>query len=276
MVSFKRARDFVLQNGALWERSLFLYLFDGGPLEHLHQCLVCYKNKDGGFGHGLEHDLKCPDSHPLALEFLLTISRDTGVPLGDLLQGTPTWVEQQLETDGSLKNPSNLLEYPYAPWWSNGGQAAPDSIVGNLRRLGLSTPLLEESTRLWVKEHLTLDKIESNEWLFMAYHAYDYYMSLDETEETMPYREATIRNIIQCAETAPLKSLPALLHFAPTPDSIIARRTPPQIMNRLLDSLASTQREDGGWDDEHGLPHWQPYFSTIALLALKNYGVVSL
>ena len=43
-----------------------------------------YRNGDGGWGHGLEHDIKCPSSNTLALEFLLMIFRDTGLPPGDL------------------------------------------------------------------------------------------------------------------------------------------------------------------------------------------------
>ena len=49
-VSFKNARDFVYSNGVMWERALFGYLFQGMPLERVHQCLLCYKNTDGWMG----------------------------------------------------------------------------------------------------------------------------------------------------------------------------------------------------------------------------------
>ena len=69
-VNMEKARDFVYQNGTLFERAMFDYLFDGGSVERVQQILLCYKNPDNGFGHGFEHDLKAPQSNPLALEYL--------------------------------------------------------------------------------------------------------------------------------------------------------------------------------------------------------------
>lgn len=271
-VSIDKAREFVYANGLLWEQALFSYLFDGGSLERLHQCLLNYKNPDGGWGHGLEHDIKCPDSHPLALEFLLTIARDTNIPLTGLLEGTVDWVERNRSEDGSLMNPDSLHKYPHAPWWSSGGQSAPDSITGNLIKLGICSTSLAESTSLWVKSNLTLEKIRENDWLFGAYHAYDYYLNLGDTPENRPYIEATIENIIECASKATKKNYFTLFQFASTPDTEVAKAMPEQLLNKFLNHLESSQREDGGFDDEHGLKHWQPYFSTFILLVLKNYG----
>ncbi|ARU62143.1 hypothetical protein CBW65_14895 [Tumebacillus avium] len=271
MASIENAREFVYKNGALWERSLFAYLFDGGSLAHLHQCLLAYKNEDGGFGHGMEHDIKCPDSNPLALEFLLTVVRETGIPAGSLFDGSASWVERNRAADGSLLNPPTLHDYPYAPWWSQGGQTIPASTVGNLRRLGLATPSLEASTAKWAAEHLNVEQINATDWLFMAYHAYDYYLTLEDTPDTRPLREATITAIIRLAEAAPEKSFFALCHYAYDPNSELTRALPPALLEKLLNHLSSTQREDGGWDDEHGLTYWQPYMSTLILHTLKNH-----
>lgn len=271
MVSIDKARNFVYQNGALWERALFAYLFDGGSLERLHKCLLAYKNEDGGFAHGLEHDIKCPDSNPLQLEFLLSIVRDTDMPIGNLLDGTVAWLENNRNEDGSLKNPDNLLQYPHAPWWSGGGQSAPDAITGHLIELGLSTPSLELSTAKWVEENLTLEKIKTNEWLFMAYHAHDYFMHVQPTPETEVLKQAAIENIIECAQKVPEKQYFTFFQFATSPDSEIIKAAPAGLVDKFLDYLVGAQREDGGWSDEHGLTYWQPYFSTVVLLTLKRF-----
>jgi len=55
LVDLKKARDFVYSNGMLWERALFAYHFEDGSLEHLHRCLLAYKNADDGFGNAQEH-----------------------------------------------------------------------------------------------------------------------------------------------------------------------------------------------------------------------------
>ena len=274
-VSIRKARDFVFGNGALWERALYTYLFEhrtAGRLEHLHQCLLCYKNSDYGWGHGLECDIKCPDSNPLQLEFLLQMVRDTGIPVGHILDGTPAWVESNRNPDGSLRNPPTLLDYPHAPWWSGGGQTAPDSITGNLTRLGMCTPSLAESTRRWVQENVTLQKIKANDWLFMAYHAHDYFLNVYDFPNIETYRAATIQTIVALAERAPEKQYYVLFTFATRPDSPVAKAIPPHIIARNLDYLAASQRDDGGWDDENGLLQWQPYATIVTLLALRRFG----
>jgi hypothetical protein len=131
---------------------------------------------------------------------------------------------------------------------------------------------LGESTSSWVKTNLTLEKIQANDWLFMAYHAHDYYLNLDDTPENRPYKEATISNIINCANKATEKNYFTLFQFASSPDTEVAKAMPQELLNKYLDFLESSQREDGGWKDEHDLKHWQAYFSTFILLVLKNYG----
>lgn len=277
MVSLDSACCFVHAHGTVWERALWDYLFDEAPEERVLQCLAVYKNSDGGWGHGLEHDIKTPASNPLMLEFLLSINRDTGLPLGKLLDGTPEWVERVQNPDGSLSNPPNLPDYPRAQWWEE-GQTAPDSITGNLIRLGLCPDTVREKTKGWVQKNLGLNDIRENNWLFMAYHAHDYFFN----EETFPeidlYQEATLENIYQTAlmheEQGETHKLFPFFQFAAGRESVVAQNAPDGLLDRILDHLENSQREDGGWDDEHNLDYWQPYFSTVILLALKRFGRV--
>ncbi len=275
MISIENARNFIHAHGVMWERALWDYLFDDGPAERVHQCLACYKNSDGGWGHGLEHDIKYPLSNPLMLEFLLSVIRDTGIPPGTLLDNTPEWVDKVQNPDGSLGNPPGLLDYPRAKWWES-GQKKPDSITGNLIKLNLCPPTVQERTRNWVLENLTLEKIRSNNWLFMAYHAYDYFFNVVDFPQLEKYQEATLDNIFACAlgheEQGEMNKLFPFFQFAAGSESPVAREAPAGLVDRLLDHLGSSQREDGGWDDEHGLVYWQPYFSTLILSALKRYG----
>lgn len=275
-VSLSAARDYVYGHGVLWERALFAYLFEGGSaeqLEHVQQCLRAYKNPDSGFGHGLEHDLKCPDSNPLQVEYLLGILGETGLPPGNLLDGTVAWLERNRNEDGSFKNPTTLKKYPIAPWWAEwGGQSIPDSITGNLIKQGGCSASLAASTQKWVLANLTLEKVRANEWLFMAYHAFDYFMNVTEFPNLAELRQATIENIIACAQKANEKQYYVLFHFAPAPNAPLAAHLPKGMVERHLDYLVNAQREDGGWDDEHGMPHWQPYMTMLVLNALRNWG----
>jgi|GEM_PF-457238 len=275
MISLDNARCYIHAHGNLWERALWDFLFNKGPAARVQGILSGYKNSDGGFGHGLEHDIKAPMSNPLMLEFLLTIIHTTGLPPGSLLDETPDWVESIQNDDGSLQNPPGLGEYPRAQWWGD-GQNKPDSITGNLLKLGLCPPPVRQRTRSWVQENLTLDDVKSNEWLFMSYHAFDYFMNEDDFPGVDEYRAATLENIYQTTlaheERGEMNKLFPFFQFANGPDSIVAQQAPQGLIDKLLDHLENSQREDGGWDDEHGLEYWQPYFSTVILLALKRFG----
>ena len=148
MVSIDKARHFVHANGTLWERALWDYLFDGGSLDRVHQCLLCYKNADGGWGHGLERDLKAPASNPLMLEFLLTVGRDTGVPLVGTFWTVRRsgWKAYSARMACSNRRPACSTTRT-----RRGGNrlqiGAPDSITGHLTKLGLCPPAVQERTR---------------------------------------------------------------------------------------------------------------------------------
>ncbi|KMJ58315.1 hypothetical protein AB685_10425 [Bacillus sp. LL01] len=271
-INLKKARDFIYLNGALWEKALYRHLFEGGPISHFHNALKSYKNDDNGFGHGFEYDIKCPDSHPLALEFMLGVFRDTGLPVGDVFEGAAEWVERNQNEDGTLVNPATILHYPYSPWWGGGGQTIPASITGNLLLHGLCTEQVAFYTSKWVKENLNDEQIQKTEWLFMNYHAVDYYTNVEQTEENLALKEAAIKQVIKCAEAVPEKQYFTFFQFAPMPDSAVAKATPKPLMEKFLNYLEASQREDGGWDDEHGLSYWQPYFTIVILNALRNYG----
>ena len=271
-IDFGKAREFVYGQGSLFERALFAWLFDGGSLQRLQQVILCYKNPDDGFGHGFEHDLKAPQSNPLALEYLLGVMKHCRIPAGRLLDGASAWVEAQMDADGSLRNPPQTREYPLAAWWrESGGQTLPDSIVGNLLRYERASPTLVERTKRWALEYVTVDSILANQWLFMAYHAYDFFFAIDDFPELAVYQRATIDNILACARALPEAQFHSLFAFAPTPDSRLAQALPASLLERCLDYLADAQQSEGHWRDQHNLPQWYAITTINVLLALRRY-----
>ncbi len=268
-----KARDFVYRNGTLLERALFAWHFDGGGFERLQQIIFCYKNPDGGFGHGLEHDLKAPQSNPLALEYLLGLMKHAAVPAGSIFTDTSDWVEGQMNEGGELRNPPETRDYPLESWWQEaGGQTMPDSIVGNLISFGAAKPSLVEKTKAWVLANSRPASVLENQWLFMAYHAFDFFFAVDDLRDLQQFREATVNNIVACAEAAPPEQYDSLFVFAPTPDSMIARALPAGLIDRFLDHLSQAQQAEGHWRDQHKLPQWYPMTTINVLLALKRYG----
>jgi len=174
--------------------------------------------------------------------------------------------------DGTLANPPSVHTYPHAPWWAENGQDRPTSIVGNLVRLGAATPEARDVGKRWAVAHFGPSAILENEWLFLAYHAHDYYFTIDEHPNLSECRAATLENIITCAEAAPDEQMYTLFHVAYDPDGSLTRILPSQLLDRALSVLESTQGEDGGWPDQHDLPQWFPSVTITNILMLKRFG----
>ena len=272
-LDFEKARSVVHQNGTLFERAIFAWLFENGSAERVRQIASCYKNPDNGFGHGLEHDIRAPMSNPLALEYLLGVMRHTGLQAGNLLDGSAHWVESQMDEAGNLRVPAGVRDYPMAPWWiESGGQTMPDSIVGNLIHFGCATSSLIEKTKAWAAAYHTPDSIRENNWLFMAYHAFDFFFAIDDFPQLDLMREAAIDNIVALAKSLPDNQRDSLFAFAPTPDSIVAKALPASVLSRCLDHLDTSQQPEGNWIDQHNLPQWYAMTTINALLALQRHG----
>ncbi len=272
-VDFAKAREFVYRSGTLFERALFAWLFEDASLDRLHQIILCYKNPDDGFGHALEHDIKAPQSNPLALEYLLGVMKHTGMPAGAVLDGAADWVESQMNADGSLRNPPETRDYPLEWWWrESGGQTMPDSIVANLIRFDCATPSLVAKTKRWALANHSPESIMANEWLFMAYHAVDFFFAVDALPGLDRLRQATIDNVVACALAAPENQAHSLFAFAATPDSLFAQALPEGFIDRCLDLLLTSQQEQGHWRDQHDLPQWFPMTTINVLLALRRFG----
>src|SRR5436305_13690866 len=69
--SYTKGRAFIVREGRILDQRLAETVFDGAPAEPVVDALRAYQNGDGGFGHGLEPDKRCPDSQPLDVEIAL-------------------------------------------------------------------------------------------------------------------------------------------------------------------------------------------------------------
>ena len=59
-VDQRAAEDFIWRAARLLDRHRYALLFADGSAEAVLEALRGYRNADGGFGHALEPDLRCP------------------------------------------------------------------------------------------------------------------------------------------------------------------------------------------------------------------------
>src|SRR5918992_2546444 len=65
-IDLEAARQFIESTARVLERHQLAVLLDDGPIEPVLTALKAYQNADGGFGHALEPDVRCPGSQPSA------------------------------------------------------------------------------------------------------------------------------------------------------------------------------------------------------------------
>lgn len=117
----EKARRFVYAQGRPLERAFYAYHFEGGTAATTLAELAAFQNADGGFGHGLEPDLRLAGSSVIATTVALQHLRTLQVGDSDpLVQGALRYL--MTTYDPALQAwpiiPSNVDDAPHAPWWA--------------------------------------------------------------------------------------------------------------------------------------------------------------
>ncbi|HEV8633990.1 MAG TPA: hypothetical protein VG370_07100 [Chloroflexota bacterium] len=279
MVSIDRAGDFLHQHGVLWERALFAQLFEGGPRERTLRCLALYQNEDGGWGHGLEHDIRTPASNAPSAEYALGLMLEFGLAEEETVQRTAEWSARTQREDGTLALGEEFHRRPRAGWWQEVREWPADAIVGRLAALGVVPPVLLQRTARWVARTLTLDELrglDGESWRYRLYHYGDYFLNADPSLRSRAgapggWHDAVISKTLELAEADPGDSGPLSFGWAPR---LPGPAVPAALLERHLDAVAAAQAEDGGWPDPHGLLQWRPIRTIWALKRLREHGRV--
>ncbi len=117
-IDHRAAETFIWSAARLVDRHRYSLRFHDGPAAPVIDALRGYRNPDGGFGHGLEPDLRGPGSQPAATLYALEILNEAGAADHELARDARAWVAQVAEPDGGI--PSALPgfgDYPHAPWF---------------------------------------------------------------------------------------------------------------------------------------------------------------
>jgi hypothetical protein len=251
-VSFERARDFLYENGRVVERRLFATLFESAPADGGVDALIAYRNPDGGFGHALEPDKRCPDSQPLDVQVAFETCVAAGVCPVDVIRGACSFLESVTAPSGGVPIAlPNAMNYPRAPHWS---EISPEASVNPTAALAALLYQLQV-------EHPWRERAT-------AY-------CFDELERAVPREAHAIRCVFHFLEWVPDQERAAALtdrvadalptaewfrsepddetygvappSFAPTPQSPWRARFDDSAFDAHLDRLARDQQPDGGW-----------------------------
>jgi hypothetical protein len=261
-VDMSAAAQFLAASGRVLDRRRFQRLFENDRADYVRDAVAAYRNPDGGFGHALEPDGRCPGSQPLAVTFALDTLDEAGAWDDGLVLAALGWLQaNEPDEGGAVFVAENIAGWPHAPWWvpEEGGRASVITtglLAGTLHGRGVRHPWLDRATELMWDRIGGLDAAGPYDLRAVA-HFLDH----------VPDRDRAVKALDQLA---PLITSPGVvtldpgapgethtpLDFAPRPESLARGLFEPAVIEAHLDHLARAQREDGGWTVNW--PAWSP------------------
>lgn len=294
MVDVDAARDFMAQHARLLDRRRFGVVVDGEPAEGALAALSGYRNADGGYGWGLEPDLRSRTSQPgpalhafEVFEDILPATSDAAVELCD-------WLASVSLADGGL--PFALpLEDPAgtAPFW-----AEADATTSSLQ---ITAVVAENAHRVAAGD----SRVASHGWLEQATEfCLGVIDALDEDPAAMELA-FTVR-LLDAAHQAHSRAKEALgrlgeyipptgllpvsggiegetmkpLDFAPRPDGPARELFSAEVISADLERMADAQEDDGGWTVDYAsfspaaALEWRGHATVRAVTTLKKNGII--
>ncbi len=291
MADLNAARDFMAGGARNLDRRRFGVVVDGDPPGAALTALATYRNPDGGFGWGLEPDLRSASSQPgpalhafEVFEDILPATSRAAVELCD-------WLGSVTLADGSL---------PFALPIDDPAGSAPFWVEADPKR-----PSLQITSIVAGNAHLVAagdEAVASHEWLGRATaYCLDAIAALDQPEamvlafcvrflDAVAERDSRAeellaklgRHIPESGIVSVASGLPdeamRPLDFTPMPDRPSRELFKPDVVDADLDRLDAAQQEDGGWEVDFasyspaGALEWRGHATVRAATILKRNG----
>jgi hypothetical protein len=285
--AFAAADRFLLNQARLLERRLFATCFLGQPAARVADALRGYQNDDGGFGHALEPDKRCPASLPIDVETAFHALATAGTAGHDMVIGACDFLARTAEeagAGGAVPPAFPVIEsFPRAAHWTEWtyqpGLNPTAGLVGLLYQLGIDHPWRSAGAAYcW-------QQIESGGLPADAHALTEVLVFL----EHVPDRHRADQ---QAAALAPHLAAIPLFHLDPdTPGyGLSPLDVAPQATSRWralftdaqidahLDRLQKDQQADGGWPitweppSQAAVAEWRGIVTLQALRTLTSYG----
>jgi hypothetical protein len=260
MPDIDKAREFMELHARVLDRRRFEHHFGGASADPVVDALRAYANEDGGFGHGLEPDLRDPASQPGAVETALRVL-DWAGRFGDpLVTGALDWLERNEAPGGGITFAlPSVAGHPSAPWWQADPEGAASltltgMIAGTLARNGVEHPWLDRASEWLWREAESREELAAYEALGICAflnHAPD----RDRAGRAVERLRGALLAVVELDPHAGGESH-GPLEFAPRPGSVVRRLFDDATIEAHLDALESGQRPDGGWVFDW--PSWAP------------------
>jgi hypothetical protein len=248
-IDYGAAENFVWSAARLVDRHRYALLFANGPGEPVVEALRGYRNPDGGFGHALEPDLRCPSSQPVPTLYALEMLAEAGTDDGELARGARAWIARVAEPDGSVRDVLPGFErYPHAPWFAGEpGSMMTLALAAALHAAGATGDDWLERATDWCWRSVEAAERPGGYWLKHACAFLDAVPDEERAREAIAF----LASRVDASAVVPIGGVEgeALrpLDLSPRPHTRSRGLVSEAQVEAHLDAVESEQQEDGGW-----------------------------
>jgi hypothetical protein len=284
------ATDFMATHARVLDRRRFELRAGQTDPSAVLAALDGYRNPDGGYGWGLEPDLRSPESQPGAAHHAFEVFEEIAPATAPQASALCDWLESVTLPDGGLPMALPVgLPAGSGPWWKAADPSASSLQITAVaaaaaQRVAAHDPAVGAHPWLERATHYCLNAVDAMEEPPFAYVLAFAIHLLDAVHDSHPEADGLLRELG--------KHVPAdgrirvrggtedeMLHpldIAPYPDRPARELFSADVVSADLERLAGLQQEDGGWIVDYleispaGSLDWRGYVTVRAIDILER------
>jgi hypothetical protein len=290
-IDLSAAADFMAGHARVLDRRRFeLLQAETDNASGVLAALDAYRNPDGGYGWGLEPDLRSPESQPAAAWHAFEVFENVAPVTSPHAAVLCDWLDSVTLPDGGLPMAVPLgLAAGSAPWWQSSDPSVSSLqittvVAGAAQRVAAHDPAVAEHPWLERATRYCLDAIGAMDEAPFAYVLSFSVRFLDAVHESRPEVPALMQKLAEhIPDDGNIRvsggTEDEMLHpldVAPEPDRPARELYPPELIAADLDRLAALQQDDGGWTVDYmrispaGSLDWRGYATVRAVDILRR------
>lgn len=287
MTDIEKATDFLATHARVLDRRRGeIALHGAGDPEPVLAALAAYRNADGGFGWGLEPDLRLATSQPGGALHAFEVHEEIAPATSPLATDLCDWLAATSLPGGGLPFAINAASAGTAPWWAAGAATVPSvhitaAVAGTAHRVARHDRGVREHEWLAAATSFCMEEVpkldDSSHALARLYvlrfldavHAHEPRAGMELERLTAGLPPAGI-HVTGGADDEFVRPV----DIAPEPGGMLRDLLDPEGVRADLDRLAGAQRDDGGWEVDfppsspQGGLEWRGYATVRALRTL--------